>query len=66
MAEKKFVVIRVDSTPTWFAGYAEDGKTKVTIHYNEAKEMTEDEAQRAKFDLQIERRGVWSVRRVLL
>ena len=66
MKDDRFVVVRVDSTPTWFKGYNEDGSTQVTIHYSEAMEMTEAEAQVAKFNLQIERYGVWSVRKVLV
>lgn len=64
MKNDEFTVIRVDSTPVWFSGYTESGNTAITIHYTEALRMNEGEAYRAKFDLEIERGGVWSVRKV--
>lgn len=64
MTKALYVVLRVDRSPTWFAGYAADGKTTVTDDIYKAAMIPLDDANRALYDLKIERPGVWSVRKV--
>ena len=63
MTKPLYVILRVDRSPTWFAGYL-DGKTTVTDDYYKAAMISLDDANRALYDLRIERPGVWSIRKV--
>lgn len=63
MTNPLYVILRVDRSPVWFAGYV-DGKTTITNDFSKAAMIPLDDANRALFDLQIERPAVWSIRKV--
>ena len=63
MTKPLYVVLRVDRSQVWFAGY-KDGKTTVTENFYDAAMLPLDDANRALYDLKIERPGVWSIRKV--